>query len=180
MKINKGLTIILGLAMIFITSSLAMAGHGHGRGWKNGDGMGYRGCPMGHCGGPGMMGFGFLRDADLTDDQMTKIVEIVKGFAPDLKAKREAVRTARQGMMELMMGESADEAAVRKAYGAVSKADEEMTVLRFQMMSRIKTVLTQEQLAQAKEKMTLRHERMRDRSDRRWGDFERELDALIR
>ncbi|WP_373497946.1 Spy/CpxP family protein refolding chaperone [Desulfococcus sp.] len=177
MKINKGLTIILGLAMIFIVSSPAMAGHG--RGWKNGDGMGYRGCPMGRNGGHGMMGFGFLRDADLTDDQMQKIVEIAKGFAPELKAQKEAVWTARQGMMELMMADGTDEAAVRKAYGAAAAAEEAMTVLRFKMMSEIKTVLTKEQLAQAKEKMTLRHERMRDRSDRRWGDFERQMDALI-
>lgn len=177
MKSNKGLTIILGLAMIFIVSSPAMAGHG--RGWKNGDGMGYRECPMGRYGGHGMVGFGFLRDADLTEDQMQKIVEIAKGHAPDLKAQKEAVRTARQGMMELMMADGTDEAAVRKAHAAVAATDESMTVLRFKMMSDIKAVLTKEQIAEAKEKMALRHERMRDRSDRRWGDFERQLDSLI-
>lgn len=179
MKINKGLTIIAALAMIFTLGSQAMAGRGGG--WKNCDGnMGFHGRHGGKHGGYGMMGLGFLRDANLTEDQMQQVVGIVKNYATDLNAKRDAVRTARQDMMKTLMADDADEAAVRKAHAKAATAGEAMMVLRFKMVSDIKKILTAEQLAAVKENMNRRHQRMQDNSGRRWTEFEKQLDALIK
>lgn len=177
MNINKGLTIVVALAMIFSVTPLAMAGH-HGR-MKNCDGdREFRGGHGGHRGGHGMMGLGFLRTANLTDDQKKQVADILKVYLPDMKAKTEAMKTARQGMIDAMTADGATETAVLEAYRNVASAGEALAVLRFNATSEIKKLLTVEQIAAIKAKKALRAERMQEKHAKRWAEFEKQIDEL--
>lgn len=173
MNINKGLTIVVALAMIFSVTSQAMAGRGGG---KNCDGnKEFRG---GHRGGHGMMGLGFLRAANLTDDQKKQVADILKGYLPDMKAKTEAMKTARQSMIDVMTADGATDQTVEDAYGEVAAAGKALALLRFNVTTEVKKVLTDEQIAAAKEKRSRRAERRQEKHERRWAKFEKQIDEL--
>lgn len=176
MNINKGLTIVVALAMIFTVSSQAMAGHGR---MKNCDGdKEFRGGHRGRHGGHGMMGLGFLRAAGLTADQKKQVADILKGYMPDMKAKTEAMKTARQAMIEAMTADDASEAAVRKAHSDVASAGEALAVLRFNITADVRKLLTKDQLAAIRVHKAVRTERMQEKNAERWAEFEKQINEL--
>jgi Spy/CpxP family protein refolding chaperone len=176
MNINKGLTIIVALAMIFTVASQATAGRG---GWNNCDGdKAFRGGHRGRHGGHGMMGLGFLRAADLTDDQKKQVAGILNGYLEEMKTRTEAMKTARKTMVDVMTADGATETAVLEAYRNVASAGEALAVLRFNVTADVKKVLTDDQIATLKEKKALRAERMQKKHERRWAEFEKRIDEL--
>ena len=176
MNINKGLTIVVALAMIFTVSSQAMAGRG---GMKNCDGnKEFRGSHRGRHGGHGMMGFGFLRAANLTADQKKQVAGILNGYMPDMKAKTEAMKTARQGMIAAMTADGATEETVKNAYEQVASAGKDLALLRFNATADVRKVLTDDQIAALKEKKARRTERMQEKHTERWAEFENQINEL--
>jgi Spy/CpxP family protein refolding chaperone len=176
MKIKKGLTIILALAMIFTISSQAMAGRG---GWKNcDDGKAFHGRHGGRHGSFGMMGLGFLRSAGLTADQKKQAADILKGYIPEMKTKTEALASARQAMMDAMVAGDATEQSVRKAHADVAAASEALALVRFKIATDIRKLLTEDQLAAIRVHQTVRAERMKEKHARRWAAFEKQIDEL--
>ena len=176
MNIKKGLTIILALAMLFTITSTAAAGR---RGWGDGDcGPDFQRGPGGRHGGHGMMGLGFLRAAGLTDDQKRQVAAVLKGYMPDMKAQTAAMHEARQAMIEAMTADDATEEAVREAHRKAAAAGEALAVIRFNVASDVKKLLTDEQIATLKAKKARRTERMAERYERRWAEFEKQVEEL--
>jgi Spy/CpxP family protein refolding chaperone len=175
-NINKGLTIVVALAMIFTLSTSAMAGHGRmnncdgGKEFRRGHG--------GRHGGYGMMGLGFLRAAGLTAQQKTQVADILKGYMPDMKAKTEALSTARQAMIDTMTADDASEATVRKSYADVAAAGEALAMLRFNITTDIRKLLTEDQLAAIRVHRAVRTERMQEKQAKRWSEFEKQINKL--
>lgn len=176
MNINKGLTIVVALAMIFTAGSQAMAGRG---GMKNCDGdREFRGGHRGRHGGYGMMGLGFLRATNLTADQKKQVADILKVYLPDMKSRTEAMKTARQGMIDAIAADDATEKNVETAYEKVASAGKDLALLRFKITDDVRKVLTDEQIATLKEKKARRTERMQEKHDERWAEFEKQINEL--
>lgn len=176
MKINKGLTIVLALAMIFTVGAPAMAGRG---GWKNCDcDKAFHGRHGRRHGGHGMMGLGFLRAVGLTTDQKKQVADVLKGYMPEMKTRTEAMTTARQAMIEAMTADDATEQSVRKAHADVAATGEALALLRFKITTDIRKLLTDDQLAAIRVHKAVRAERMQEKHERRWTAFEERIDEL--
>ncbi len=88
---------------------------------------------------------------DLTDEQKASIREIVKRYADELKAARGEVSEKRQAMRDLVRADAVDEKAIRKAAADLGAAIANAAVLRANIHSEIREVLTEEQREKADE-----------------------------
>jgi protein CpxP len=134
--------------------------------------------PAGHEGfGPGH-GKGLvkmLEQLNLTPEQKHKVAQILKDNREQSKGLREAMKTAHEGMREVMDKTPGDEAAVRKAAQAMAKAGEELAVNMGKVKAAIDAVLTPEQKAKKAELRAAFKDRFKDRMEKHHG----ELDAWI-
>jgi len=88
---------------------------------------------------------------ELTDEQKASIREIVKGYADEIEAAREEVSEKRQAMRNLVRADEVDERAIRKAGVDLGAAIANAAVLRANIHSEIREVLTEEQREKADE-----------------------------
>ncbi len=83
-------------------------------------------------GGPGAhFGQGLLKallDLDLTDDQKHEAALILSKYRDEGQARRDALRTAMEGLRETAEADPFDEGAIRAAFKGVAGAGEEMAV----------------------------------------------------
>jgi len=86
----------------------------------------------------------FLRGLNLTDQQKEQVKTILSNHKPDMKAVAQETLQARRGLREASAS-GADEAALKAAYDKVSAAGWNALMLRNQIGSEIKQILTPEQ-----------------------------------
>jgi Spy/CpxP family protein refolding chaperone len=113
------------------------------------------------------LGFGCLKQLDLTDAQKSGISEIMEKYDPQHDALRNRIHEARQEMQTTMNGQPFDEAQVRAAYQAMNPLREELFLLNAKMKSEIRSLLTADQLKALEEKRDHWCEKGRERGDHR-------------
>ena len=95
-------------------------------------------------------------ELQLTTEQKQEIAAIVAKYQVASKDKREAFQKARSELMQKMLTEDLDEAAIRAEYQKIAAEREKLREERFvegaKMLSAIKAVLTEDQLKMLQEK----------------------------
>ncbi len=86
----------------------------------------------------------FLRGLNLTDQQKEQVKNILSNHKPDIKAVAQESLQARKGLREALAG-GAEQEALKVAYDKVSGAGWNALMLRNQIGSEIKQILTPEQ-----------------------------------
>lgn len=112
--------------------------------------------------GSGMMGTHMLEkfatELQLTTEQKQEIAAIVAKYRVASQDKREVLWKAHSELMQKMLTEDLDEAAIRAEYQKIAaereKLREERFVEKAKMLSEIKAVLTEDQLKLFQEKST--------------------------
>jgi Spy/CpxP family protein refolding chaperone len=114
-------------------------------------------------GGPGAhFGEGLLKALirlDLTDAQKHEAALILGKHRDEGKGKREALRSAMEGLRTATETGTFDDDAVRAAFKGVATAGEEMAVHVAKLVAELKGILTPEQNAALEEFKASRHER---------------------
>lgn len=131
---------------------------------KNGEHRHHRG-HHGHHGnkGPGMM----LRGIDLTEEQKTKVNELHKAAAPEMRAAMKEAFEARRALHELTVSGSFDEAKAREIAQKGADAMARASVLKAKTHSQVLATLTPEQRKQLADQAEQRKERMAQRMQER-------------
>lgn len=114
-----------------------------------------------HDGGRGIIKM--TEELGLSGEQKRSVAQILKDSREQGKALREAMRKAMDGMHAVMDSTPGDEAAVRKAAQAVSKAGEELAVHMGKVKASIDGVLTPEQKAKLTQLKQERKDKFKDR-----------------
>ena len=114
--------------------------------------------------GPAMRGPGMqFRNLDLSDDQKAQLKKIREARQAEFKAAGEKLRTARQGMRQLLQADAINEGAIRAKSQEVAAAEAEVAILNAKLRKESMQVLTAEQLAKLKQRAEKRGERQRQR-----------------
>jgi protein CpxP len=134
----------------------------HGR-----PGPGGPGGPLGFFGGrggPGGPGFGgpmaLLRGLDLTDEQRTKVREVMEANREALKAVGDRLAAAHRAQDEAVTASPFDEQAIRAKAADVAEVMADAAVLRAKVHSEVFALLTPEQQAKAAELKAQRQARV--------------------
>ena len=138
----KSKRIVMGLLFLLITFTVASAVDARYFGRKH---------PMARVGG-GLMGLKTLVELDLSDDQKSKIMEIIEKYQDQRQSTKNSFFDARKTLADALHAEEFNENAIRDAHRQVSAIKEEMLVSRAKMMTELKTVLTPEQIELLKER----------------------------
>ena len=146
--------IALAIAAFIAYGSTAMAGK-KGRGGKG------RGGPL-----------KVLKTLDLTEDQETRIKEIVGKQRGEVRSQRDQMIPAREALEKAIHSDQFNESAVRQAFKEVVKNREEMVVLRAKMMSEIRSILTPDQVRQWDDHRAKRRQEMKARFEKRLSEYE--------
>jgi Spy/CpxP family protein refolding chaperone len=146
----KMAVVLLGCIVFASTASAVEGGSGRHHGKKGGE-----------------FGFGCFKQLHLTDAQKSGITKIMDKYDPQLDALHSKLREARQQMRTTINNSPFDESQVRKAYQELSPLHENMFVLREQMKSEIRSLLTADQIKTLDEKRENWCERGPDRRDHR-------------
>ena len=127
----------------------------------------FRQCGRGS--GP-MKGPNILRifeEIDLSDDQRTKVFNIIKKYKESNREMKDNMHEARENLADTIHADEYNEANIREAYKQVASNMEELTVSRAKMFAEIKPVLTQDQIETIKKLKDKRKKRI----ERRRGFF---------
>jgi Spy/CpxP family protein refolding chaperone len=153
MKTGRKSLMVVG-AVLSMVCSVAMAAprggpaSGRGRGGPDGQGMGFGPRAQGQMAPAAQEGFGrLIRRLDLTDEQRTKIWEILSQARPDAQTAREAVAKARENLQNAVTS-GATEEQIRSAATALGTAIGNQAALQAKTLAAAKAVLTDEQRAQ--------------------------------
>lgn len=133
MKVSKKLTVLLTLTIIFSSALVVRAGD------------------FGHM-GRGLFALRTLIQLDLTDDQKTKISNILNTYQKKTQNMKLKLAEAREQLHSAIHAENLNEENVRQAHRNLSAIMEEVVVLRAKMMAELKPVLTADQLKILEEK----------------------------
>jgi len=87
-----------------------------------------------------------LEEIDLSDDQRTKVFNIIKKYRENNKEAMNKMHESRERLADTMQADEYNESSIRDAYKQVASNMEELTVSRAQMFSEIKPVLTHDQI----------------------------------
>ena len=116
---------------------------------REGPGPGRMG-PGGPMRGPGGMGFDF-RGLDLSDDQRAQMRKIRESHEAEFKQMGEKMRTAREGMRELIEADAINESAIRAKSTEVAAAEADFAILNAKVRGEAMQILTSEQQQKLKE-----------------------------
>ena len=75
-------------------------------------------------------------------------------------------------MANVVHTRGATQEAILEAFRRISGEKETMVILRFEIMSRLKDILTQEQLTAIEERNAGRQDKMSERLERKWAKYE--------
>ncbi|QTA82925.1 Uncharacterized protein dnl_53110 [Desulfonema limicola] len=117
------------------------------------------------------MGFKFLKELNLSDDQKKASSEIIGNYREQVKSSLENLTRSQEVMADTIFNQSQDEQAVKQAFQDTARYREELVLIRAKIITELKTkVLTQEQLqkmeilrAEQKKKMKIRLEKKMSR-----------------
>jgi Spy/CpxP family protein refolding chaperone len=113
------------------------------------------------------------RALDLTDDQKSKIKEVVKAHAAEVEAQMRASGSARRALHQAVLAEPIDEAAIRSAAAALGSVEGNGAVLFAKVRSEIDPLLTDVQRAKVRQF----RDRARSRTDSAVKSFEAFLES---
>jgi periplasmic protein CpxP/Spy len=117
---------------------------------------------------PMRRGMGWLRELNLSQDQMQRIQEIRNRHRDQLKNDRDAVRRSQQELRDLLAGTASDD-QIRAKHQQVRDLRNKLSEAQFNSMLEIRNVLTPEQRRKFAERMERQRprfrERMRDRDN---------------
>jgi periplasmic protein CpxP/Spy len=105
------------------------------------------------------------RHLDLTDEQKTRIRDLMESHKPQLEAQREARRAAHRALADAVAAEPRDEAAIRARAAEIGRVAGDSAVLKARIRSEISPLLTDQQ----REKLREMKERFQERKGRRGG-----------
>lgn len=97
-----------------------------------------------------------FQDLNLTPEQSQQIQAIQDQYQDQISQRRQAVRQARQELLELMASTAA-ESQIREKYRQVETLKQQVSDIRFDSMLAMRQVLTPEQRRQFAERMQNRH-----------------------
>ena len=148
MKLHFGRLLVLSALVALVAAPALAQGHGHGHGHGHGQQGGS------HQAGPdGRMHGRIFAQLDLTEDQKTRIHELMGEHQSAVEPLRQQVREGHQQVAQLVHAEAIDEAAIRAAVTAGAQVDADMAVERARLVQQIRSILTPEQREQADELM---------------------------
>lgn len=150
MKVNKTLTVLLTLAIIFSGALVVRAEHFCQK--HPGFGM-----------GKGFFGLRTLMQLDLSDAQKAEVRNIINKYREERKDIHLQLSKAKEQLWSAIHAEDFSEKKVRQAHRKVSPIREELAVLRAKFMAELKPVLTPDQLKVLKEKRAKFSEKMKER-----------------
>lgn len=104
-----------------------------------------------------------FQELNLTPEQTQQMQEIQNQYQDQIAQRRQAVRQARQELLELMAG-TASASQVREKYRQVETLEQQVAQIRFDNMLAMREVLTPEQRRQFAERMQKRGGNHRDRA----------------
>ena len=126
-----------------------------------------RGGPGGHRpggpGGPGGVSLP-LQQLDLTEDQRTRVRDVMERYQPELQGVGERLRAAMDAQRTAIEMVPTDEGLVRSASDVAAPVQSDMAVLRARIHGEVFAVLTPEQQAKAGEVAAQREARMEQRA----------------
>ncbi len=121
--------------------------------------------------GSGLSGLKTFIDLDLSETQKTEVLSIIAKYQDKRQSTRETLRETRVNLRNAMKSEQFNEDGIRTAYREVSSIQEDLLVLRMQMRSELKALLTPEQSELLKEKRERRSAKMKNRLENRLERF---------
>jgi Spy/CpxP family protein refolding chaperone len=121
--------------------------------------------------GGGFAGLKTFIELNLSETQKTEVLRITDKYQDKRLSTGKKLREARENLRNAMESEQFNENGVRTAYRQVSSIQEDMLVLRVQMRSELKTILTPKQSELLKEKKERRLAKKKDRLEKRLEKF---------
>ena len=121
--------------------------------------------------GGGLAGLKMFIELNLSETQKTEVLRITDKYQDKRLSTREKLREARDSLRNALKSEQFNEDGVRTAYRQVSSIQEDLLVLRVQMRSELKALLTPEQSELLKERRALRSAKMKTRLEDRLERF---------
>ena len=121
--------------------------------------------------GGGLAGLKTFIELNLSETQKTEVLRITDKYQDKRLSTREKLREARDNLRNALKSEQFNENGVRTAYRRVSSIQEDMLILRMQMRSELKTILTPKQSELLKEKKERRLAKKKDRLEKRLEKF---------
>ncbi len=117
--------------------------------------------------GRGLAGLKTFIELNLSETQKFEMLSIIDKYQDQRQSTREKLRETRENLRNAMKSEQFNEDGIRTAYRQVSLVQEDMLVLRMQMKSELKALLTPEQSELLKEKRDRRFVGMKNRLENR-------------
>ena len=114
--------------------------------------------------GPRLLGLKTLIELNLSDEQESKILGIIRQYEADRESLKQNLVTGRSGLEKALEAEQFNEAEVRNAFDQISSIQADLLVLRARTMTALKALLTEEQLQLLQERRAERGHRMNARS----------------
>jgi Spy/CpxP family protein refolding chaperone len=87
------------------------------------------------------------RALDLTDDQKTKVKDVLRSHADEIKAQMVASSAARRGLHDAVMAQPIDESSIRAAAQRVGQAQGDAALLLARIRAEVDPILTTDQKA---------------------------------
>jgi Spy/CpxP family protein refolding chaperone len=146
MRLHFGRLLVLSALVALVVSPAAAQGFGHGHGhgthgeWHSE-------------GQDGRMHGRIFAQLDLTEDQKTRVHELMGEHRSAVEPLRQQLRESHQQVAQLVHAEAIDEAAIRAAVIDSAQLDADMAVERARLVQQIRSILTPEQREQADELM---------------------------
>jgi len=154
LKIKKIMAVSIVLMLSWVVVDLAVAqtpcpmnneAGGRCRGMGS-EGGGPMGCP-GFCQGISGISLKQIMAMDLTDEQKTKVANVLAAHQEESRQLADSLAGARQTFVDVLNSEKAgDEAAVRQAFRQMSEIMENQVVVKTKIIAGLKPVLSQGQL----------------------------------
>lgn len=111
-------------------------------------------------------GPGWLRDLDLTEAQQTQLRAIKEKYQPQMEAKREEGKNAKEQMRQLMSNPNTSDDQLRSQHQKMQQLRQSGGDLKFESLLEMRAVLTPEQRQQMAEQMSERRGRRGRGGDR--------------
>lgn len=132
-------------ALCFVLCAVGIAFAQGPRGFGPPDGPGGPGGPF-----PGLMKYFIAEFLELTPVQKVQIHSVMKSYRPQIQERMEKIGEAHKLLRDAIHADEFDEAKVRAASKGVAQQKEEMDVLRAEIVSKIRPLLNEQQVAKAK------------------------------
>ena len=106
--------------------------------------------------GSGLTGLKTFIELNLSETQKSDVMSVLNEYEDKRESTREKLREATGNLANAMQSEGINEDDIKTAYRKLSSIREDMLILKIQMRSKLRALLTPEQLELLKEKRSQR------------------------